>query len=135
MPGNFFPVCTLPTSWLQGWKDSENSKDIKQIHNGLSSINMSQVQTEMPQAPTWFNENIHQLCLCSHFTNKQGGEMDSEIVPGEPGASVHCNFNGFSCPQTTRKRTLNVALQISAKRHSRWETPGQMVRSHSRSLW
>ena len=55
MPGNFFPMCTLPTSWLQGWKDSENLEDIKQIHNGPSSINMSQVQTEVPQSLLWFN--------------------------------------------------------------------------------
>lgn len=55
MPGNFFPVHTLPTSWLQGRKDSENLKDINQIHNGPGSINMSQVQTEMPQTPARLN--------------------------------------------------------------------------------
>ena len=48
-------VHIIPTSWLQGWKDSENSEDIKQIHNGPSSINMSQVQTGVPQAPLRFN--------------------------------------------------------------------------------
>ena len=48
-------VHIIPTTWLQVWKNSENSEDIKQIHNGPSSINMSQVQTGVPQTPLWLN--------------------------------------------------------------------------------